>query len=143
MQVAVELELDDRPHDLRRERRVRRRYQIAQVRPHVLRVRGNADVLEHRRIFEQLERLERTSNADAGTFGRRHTRDVLAVQRHPTFRRCEAAHGVNQRRLAGAVRADQPRDGARSEVEADIVDRYDGPVAHRHVLDAQYASRNP
>ena len=49
----------------------------------------------------------------------------------------KAAEAIEQRRLAGAVRADQAADLAASDLEGDIVQRDDAAEAHRHVVDAK------
>ena len=55
MEVLIELELGDGPHHLGRKRRIDRPDQVPQVRAEILRVGGDAEVLEHRRVLEQLE----------------------------------------------------------------------------------------
>jgi hypothetical protein len=66
--------------------------------------------------------------ADAQTFDgvRLHGLDVLPVERDPSPAGLEKPeHGLQQRRLAGAVRPDDARDRARAHREADAVQNID------------------
>ena len=51
--------------------------------------------------------------------------------------RVEARQAVEQRRLAGAVRADEADDVAARDRERDAVERDDAAEADRHVLDLE------
>ena len=74
---------------------------------------ADAHVVEHRQIVEQLDRLPRPHEPGADAPGRRTVLDALAGQRHPARRRREPGDRIDQARLAGAVRSDQPDDLAR------------------------------
>ena len=109
VEVLVEFELLDRPDDLGPNFGIDRPHQVAEVRAEVLRVGGDAEVLEHRRVLEQLQRLERADHA--GLDPRPPTlRDVAVADRHRAARASEAGEGVDQRRLAGTVGSDQTGD---------------------------------
>ena len=96
-----------------RQRRVDRVDQVAHVGAEVARVGGGAQVVEHRRVLEQLQRLERAAEAGRARFAGDQPRDRpgrRSVQR-ALGHAGEAGDGVDQRGLAGAVRA---RSGRRS-----------------------------
>ena len=58
--------------------------------------------------------------------------------------RCEARDGVEERRLAGAVGADQPDDLAPTHLDGDVVERDHSAVSHPHVAGLeQRAHRHP
>ena len=68
---------------------------------------------------EQPDVLERAHDAGARDLGRRPGRDVLAVEHDaPAGRALEAGEHVDERRLAGAVRADQAEDPPRRSVRS-------------------------
>ncbi len=68
--------------------------------------------------------------------------DVAAVELDGAgARRVEAAEAVEQRRLAGAVRTDQPEDLALADLEADAVERHDAAEANRDVTDGDDGRR--
>ena len=68
-------------------------------------------------------------------------RDVCAEQLDAAARGHETADGVHERRLAGAVRADQADDLVRTDADGDVVDRdapaesYGHAVRREHVAD--------
>jgi hypothetical protein len=49
----------------------------------------------------------------------------------------DAVQGVQQGRLAGSVRSDEPQDLAGAELERDAVDRPEAPESLSEVLDGQ------
>ena len=70
--------------------------------------------------------LERAREPLAPAPVRRPARDVLPLELDgPGVRPVEAAEHVHERRLAGAVRADQPDDLAAAELERDVAERLD------------------
>ncbi len=64
-------------------------------------------------------------------------RDVLAGDTHVAAGPHEPAHGVQERRLPGAVGADEADDLAREHVERHVVDGDDAPEAHGQLLALQ------
>ena len=87
---------------------------------------ADAHVVEHRQVAEQREVLEGAADADVGDAVRRPAQDAAALEQDVAgARRVEPAEAVEQRRLAGAVRADQAEDLALPHVERDVVERDD------------------
>jgi hypothetical protein len=86
--------------------------------------RGDLDVLAHRQVAERVRVLEGAREPRAAATVRRPARDVAAVQLDGSARRpVEARQHVHERRLAGAVRPDQPDDLAAPQLEADPAQR--------------------
>src|SRR6185503_8486529 len=84
------------------------------------------EVLAGRHAGEQLDALERARDAEPRAPVRRDPREIAAVERHASrvgFRHSEQA--VEERRLPGPVRTDQPDDLAFGDVEAHVVERGD------------------
>ena len=142
VQILVELELDDRPNHLGGKRWVDRTDEVARVGAKVLRIGGDAEVLEHCRVVEQLERLERPRQPGPRSLERRQVCDVDIAEHDATFGRCEPADRVDERCLAGSVRSDQAGDRARHEPAAHVVDGDHGAVAHGEALDRQRSWRD-
>src|SRR6185437_12883380 len=87
------------------------------ARPRADAERGHLDVLAHRQVAEPTGMLERPREPVAAAAVRRPARDVTLVELHrAAVRTVEAAEDVDERRLAGAVRADQPDDLAGPEL---------------------------
>src|SRR5215211_3056980 len=102
------------------------------------RVRADEDVVEHRHALKQLDVLERPGDAepDDGVGG--DAEDVLARERDAAgVRRVEASDHVERRRLARAVRADQPRDLALVERERHVVESNNAAEASRDRVDLE------
>ena len=79
---------------------------------------------QRRQRVEQLVDLEGADDAAANPLVRGERRDVVAVEQdRPGGRLENAGEQVDQRRLAGAVRADQGVAGAARELERDVVGR--------------------
>jgi hypothetical protein len=86
--------------------------------------RGDLDVLAHAEAAERVAVLERAREAAPPAAVRRPGGHVLAVELdRPGVGAVEAAEHVDERRLAGAVRADQPDDLAARELEGDAAER--------------------
>jgi hypothetical protein len=69
----------------------------------------------------------------------RQAGDVLAVEQDAAGgAQRRAAHGHQQRGLAGAVGADQRHDLAGLDLEVDAAQRLDAPVAGEQALDRQH-----
>src|SRR5262249_42502102 len=89
--------------------------------------RADEDVLERRQLAERPRNLERAGDPGAAMPVGREPRDVTAgEQRAPLIRPRAAADDVQERRLAGPVRADDPDRLALADRQADALDR-----AHR------------
>jgi hypothetical protein len=75
---------------------------------------------------------------ERGDVRRRATPQRLAVQADiPARRPIKPAQAVEQRGLAGAVRADQSHDPTLGDRERNRIERNNAAEAHRHVLDLQ------
>src|SRR5438270_11717857 len=87
-------------------------------------VASDPDIVEQRKAAPDLEVLERTGHPEAGPGVGRCAGDVLAPQEDaPTRRLVEAAHAVDQRRLARTVGPDEGVDAAPLDAEVDVVQR--------------------
>ena len=105
----------------------------------VLRLQRQAQVLVDRQAAEQVGDLERTREAALADAVRRQVANLRAVQAHGArVRREHARHEVEQRGLAGAVRADQRVDLAGVDDETRIGDRADAAEVLRHGVDLQH-----
>ncbi len=99
-------------------------------------------VLEDRQLVDQREVLvdgvdaERARMVDAPRLVR-----LAAEEQAALVGLLEAADDLHQRRLAGAVVAEQPQHLALAQVQAEVAQRDDGPEALRDVLDAQHVVR--
>ena len=83
--------------------------------------RADDDVVDDRHGLEALDHLEGAPDAALAALRRRQARDVLAVEPDRAFgRRQHARDQVEQRRLAGAVRADQADDLAAADRDRDV-----------------------
>ena len=95
-------------------------------------------VLEHGHRAEQLDVLERARDPAPDDPVRRRAQQALAVEDDLALvRLVQPRDQVEERRLAGAVRADQADDLALADVERDVVDRDDPAEPPRHVLDRE------
>src|SRR3954454_15856172 len=105
-------------------------------------VAADADVVEHRLRREQRQVLEGAADADLGDTMRRPVDDRAAFKQNiAAVRRVEAADAVEQRRLAGAVRADQPEDLPRLDREGDTVEGDDAAEAKRDLANFEQRHR--
>ena len=84
----------------------------------------SGDVLEHGHVRPQMDVLEGAGDAARGDVARWQAGRSLAAELDLAARqRQHAGDQVEDRALAGAVRADQADDLARPDLEADLVDR--------------------
>ena len=98
----------------------------ARARPGADAERRHLDVLAHRQVAERVAVLERARETVPGPPVRRPARDVAVAERDPALvRPVEPAEHVDERRLAGAVRADQADDLAAAQLERDAAERLD------------------
>jgi hypothetical protein len=80
-----------------------------------VRVVADQQVLQHRRVLEQLDVLEGPGDAHLGHAVGRHVRQVVALERDgPGGGHVDPADQVEHRGLAGTVGADQGEDLALS-----------------------------
>ena len=95
--------------------------------------RRDLDVLAHRERRERVRVLERPRETGAAAAVRGPAGDVSALELDPALRRpVEAAQDVHERRLAGAVRADQADDLAPPQLERDLAQRLHALERARH-----------
>ncbi len=95
-------------------------------------LRADHHVLEHGQAWKQTHALQRARNAKPGEPVRTDLRQLPTVPlERPRLRLHEAADDVEQRRLAGAVGADDTQDFATGKLEGDRVKRSDAAKAHR------------
>ncbi len=100
-------------------------------------MRADADVVDHGKIGKQCDVLEGAADADLGDPVRRPRQDALAFHQDVARRRLiEPRQAIEQRGLAGAVRADQSEDLSMAHVERHAVQRddaaeHDADVANR------------
>ena len=88
--------------------------QVSQRPPPGAAIRRGAEVLAHGEVVEQLDGLERADQSEPRPAMRRHAPQVASVEHHPALRLREVARQrVDARRLAGAVRSDEPHQRAR------------------------------
>ena len=98
--------------------------------------RAELHVLEHRQQRQRLGELERAHLAHARDLEGRDAGERLAVERpRAAVGLVEAAQQVEQRRLAGAVGADERGDGAARDLEVLDVDGGEAAEAAGHVVD--------
>jgi hypothetical protein len=91
--------------------------------PPVARLGREAHVLAHREARKDVAALEGARDSLARDRVHRQAGDVLPGEEHlPRLRPQRARDEVEDRRLAGAVRADQRADLARLDAEVDLVD---------------------
>ena len=95
-------------------------------------------VVEHRQLVDEREVLVDGVDARAPRLVDAVRLVRLAAQGHLAHvGLLEAADDLHQRRLAGAVVAEQPEHLALAQVQVDVAQRDDGPEVLRDVLDAQ------
>ena len=105
-------------------------------------VAAEQEVLEHGGVLEQLDVLEGPRDPAPGDLVGRHARDVLAVEDQASGRwLVDARDQVEDRRLPGAVGADDREDLAGLDREAHPVDGPDAAEAHPEVVDREEAHR--
>ena len=95
--------------------------------------RGDLDVLAHRQRSKRVAVLKRPCEACPAPPAGPPARDVAALELDAAARRpVEAAEDVHERRLAGAVRADQSDDLAATQLERDVPERVHAREGPRH-----------
>src|SRR5665213_3746314 len=82
------------------------------------------DVLPRRHGAEESEVLEGAADAERGDAMARHREEIAPLEPdRPAFRLVEPAQAVEQRRLAGAVGADEAADRTACNRKRDLVER--------------------
>src|SRR5581483_5503441 len=104
------------------------------------RERADHDVLDHREAPEGPQLLERARHAQPAHAVGRHSREPRAVELDRSLvGRIKAANAFEERRLAGAVRADDAHQFAGGDVEGDAAVGGDAAEALRHAAYAKQA----
>src|SRR5581483_4214493 len=101
------------------------------------RMHTDEDVLERGHVLEEPDVLKRAADAALGEDVRRPVREILVREDDSARRRLvDAGEHVEERRLSGAVRADEADDRPLWHDEVDIVDRDEAAelLAHRKRL---------
>ena len=89
---------------------------------HRQRLEDREDVLLHRQLAEDRRLLREVADPLASPLVHRHPRDILAVEADDApVRRDQACDHVERRRLAGAVRSEEPDDLALPQFDRDII----------------------
>ena len=143
-QIALEVELADGRHDLARQRRSHRVHKIAEEGEPVARVGRGAEVVEHGEVLEQLERLERPAHPGPSPPGGAQPEHFLTLESNAAS--CgpgEPGDGVDHRRLAGAVRADEADDAPGRDAERHVLHGHDTAVPHPQSLHLEGLRRRP
>ena len=101
---------------------------------------ADEEVLQDGGVLEELDVLEGARQAERRDAMRRQRGDVAAREPNaPAVGGVDAAHQVEERRLAGSVRSDDGEHLALLDVEAHVVDGTNAPEADRQVLDGEVA----
>jgi hypothetical protein len=118
----------------------------ASRRGHVLRALQRADdhVVEHRQPGERLDDLEGAPDAHRAHLVGPQPSDGTAPERDRALvRRIDAGDHVEHRRLAGAVRPDEPDDGALADLERSLRYRLQAAEGFRHAGDFEHHFASP
>ena len=101
-------------------------------------VAADEDVLEHGHVGVDAQVLEGAGHAETGGVRGREMSDVLAGEAHGAGGQLlQTADRVEERRLAGAVRADERDYPSGRHLERDLVDGLQATEVDREVLDLQ------
>ena len=107
----------------------------------LLHLGSHLDVVAGGERAEQLETLERPPQAEAGARMGPEAGDVLLAQQHLAVGRAlESGDHVEQRRLPGAVRPDQPMDLPGRDLERDAIEGLQPSEPHRDVADREHGA---
>ena len=96
--------------------------------------RRDLQVVGDGEVVEELEGLPRPGQPRPGTDVRSDLRDLLAVEEHLAGRGHEAGDRVDEGRLAGTVRTDQPDQHPLFDANGDLVDGPQAAERHRKVV---------
>jgi len=94
------------------------------------------DRLAHRQVLEQLGALEGPAQPEARPLGRREAVRIVAEDLDTPAAAHEPADRVHERRLARTVRADEPDDFARPDVQIHPFQHEARPERHREPNDS-------
>ncbi len=95
------------------------------------------EVLAHRHVAEQLARLRALDDAAARDRSGRHAAQRAIAETDRPRVRHEAGDGVEERRLAGTVEADDRHELSLANVDRDVVERLRLVVEDAHAVDAE------
>ena len=99
---------------------------------------ADADVVGDRHAREQRDVLEGAADADVADAMRRLGQDALTFHQDVALARLvQPAQAIEQRGLAGAVRADQSEDLAATLIERDVVQRDDAAEHNAHLANGK------
>ena len=100
---------------------------------------ADQDVVHDAEIAKHATELERARDTFGGQPLRRETRDVLTFEANrPGVRQVKPGHQIEQRRLAGPVRADDADQFAFGEIEIDGVDGGEAAETPRQTAQGQH-----
>jgi hypothetical protein len=101
-------------------------------------VTAELDVVAHAHRAKEREVLKGAADAERRDAVRRRLEERPALERDPPVaERVEARQAIEERRLAGAVRADEADDVAARDRERHPVEGDDAAETDRHVLDLE------
>src|SRR5262249_1522144 len=101
------------------------------------------EVVEHAHALEERDVLKRAGNTELGHVGCGQARAITPLEQDAAFvRMVEAADDVQERRLAGAVGADDREDLSALDVQADIAQGEQRAEAHAHTFHLQQGTRD-
>ena len=104
---------------------------------------ADQEVLQNGGVLEELDVLEGAREAERCDAMRRQRGDVAAREPNaPAVGEVDAAHQVEERRLAGSVRSDDGEHLALLDLEAHVVDGANAPEADRQVRNSEVAHRS-
>ena len=90
--------------------------------PARIRLHRNSDILKGRQVFEQADDLERPTDAEPSPPMGREFRDVLPFELHLSgICKQQSRKDIEERRLAGSVRADDAVKLARMNIQVNVV----------------------
>src|SRR4029077_5783675 len=102
----------------------------------------DADIVDQVHAGERPRQLEAARQAETGALMRGEAIDGTAVETHGTsFIVQRAADAIDQRALAGAVRADEAEALANRHVERDILQRDEAAEAFAEIVDFEQVGR--
>ena len=130
----LEVERGEGPFDCRRVACASRPYEIEQEAGGALVLGRDLEVLGHVEVVEELDGLPRPAEAEPGPLVGREAGDVPVGEPDAADGRGEAGERVDERRLARAVRSDQPHQLAGLDREVHVVERSQAAVGDRQSL---------
>ncbi len=97
--------------------------------------RGDQKIFEHGEVFERMRNLKRSADAGDAAHAWRRAGDVASVKSDRAGIRLEqAGDEIEQRRFAGAVRADDAERLARRDFKLDVIDGFERAERSRQII---------